>query len=300
MSTTLTAKKEAFGQVAAGRLSDFVELGKPRVNLLVLLTTAAGFYLGATSWSFLRFVLTLCGTGLVAYSASALNMVLEKESDARMDRTKRRPIPSGRVSEGQAYLAGVGTGAAGLLLLAFFIGGLTAFFAGLSLAVYVLAYTPLKRVSSLSTLVGAVAGALPPVIGWTAATSQLGVGAAYLFAILFFWQVPHFLAIGWIYREDYARAGLPQLWVEDPTGGSTCRQAVLYALALAVASLSAFFFRVAGETYFWVALGLGAYIVFETLRFSVRRTAAAARRLLLASVVYLPLLLVALVWDKLV
>lgn len=299
MSTTSTAKS-ALPRAAAGRVGDFAELGKPRVTLLVLLTTAAGFYLGAASWSFSRFLLTLFGTGLVAYSANALNMLLEKESDGRMDRTRGRPIPSGRVGEGQACLAGVGTGVAGLLLLSFFVSGLAALIAVLSLAIYLLAYTPMKRVSSLSTLVGAVAGALPPVIGWAAATNQLGAGAAYLFLLLFFWQMPHFLAIGWIYREDYARAGFPMLPVEDPTGGSTSRQAVLYTLALTVVSLAVYFSKVAGATYFWVALVMGTFFVIEALRFAWQRTAAAARRLLLASIAYLPPLLFALVWDKLV
>jgi protoheme IX farnesyltransferase len=268
-----------------------VELTKPRITAMVVLTALVGFVMaspGATSSA--RLLAALVGTALVASGASALNMVLERDTDARMHRTRTRPLPAGRLRVVDAVWFGIALTALGLAELLWLSGGLAALVATTTWATYLFVYTPLKRRTSLSTLVGAVPGALPPLIGWAAARQALDPGAWVLFTILFLWQVPHFLAIAWIYRDDYARGGLPMLPVLDPEGRLTSRQALAHSLALLVVSLAPATAGMAGGAYLAGAALLGLGLVAFALRLAVRRTAAAARGLFLASVAYLPAL----------
>ncbi len=283
---------------ASGRFGDYLELAKPRITMLVLLTAAVGYAVGGPgSFSGLAFLLFMAGTALLCGGASALNNYVERDTDALMHRTSRRPIPSGRLRPEDARAFGLAVSAAGLLLLAF-VNPLTLALGAASLLSYVLAYTPLKRVTSLCTVVGAVPGALPPLMGWAAARGSLGPAGWGLFAILFLWQLPHFLAIGWLYREDYARGGFPMLAVTDRDGSSTGRQAVLYATALLPVTLAAGMLASAGRGYLWGALLLGVAFLAFAVVFAWNRTVPAARRLFLASVLYLPALLGLMVFDR--
>ena len=283
---------------AHSRAADFVELTKPRITSLVLVTAAVGYAVGAPgAINGLRFALFLAGTALLCAGASAWNQYLERDTDALMLRTRTRPLPAGRIRPEDGLAFGVALSVLGLALLAF-VNPLTLFLGALSLSSYVFAYTPLKRVTSLCTVVGAVPGALPPLMGWAAARGTLGPAGWGLFAILFLWQLPHFLAIGWLYREDYARGGFPMLAVTDPDGSSTGRQAVLYATALLPVTLAAGLLAAAGKGYLWGALALGAAFLGCAALFAWRRSTAAARRLFLASVLYLPLVLGLMVFDR--
>ncbi|MGH9363600.1 MAG: heme o synthase, partial [Thermoanaerobaculia bacterium] len=285
----------------AARLADLVELTKPGITLMVVLTAGLGFLLarGDARLSWLLLVHTLVGTGLVSAGASALNHLLEREVDARMRRTAERPLPAGRLDPDLALLFGVGLAVAGLLELALAVNLLTALLGALALAGYLFAYTPLKRVSPLNTVVGAVPGAIPPLMGWAAVRDGLDPAAWALFGILFLWQMPHFLAIAWLCREDYARAGFPMLTVHDPEGTRTARQVILYGAALVPISLLPAVQGLLGVPYFLGALLLGlAYLAFG-LDFARRRSTPAARRLMLASILYLPALLAAMLLDGL-
>jgi len=283
---------------APSRAADFAELTKPRITSLVLVTAAVGYAVGGVGeFSAARFLIFMAGTALLCAGASALNQFYERDTDARMVRTSRRPLPAGRMRPEEALAFGLGLSGAGLALL-IFINPLTLLLGALSLASYVLAYTPMKRVTSLSTVVGAVPGALPPLMGWAAARGSLGAAGWGLFAILFLWQLPHFLAIGWLYRDDYARGGFPMLAVTDRDGSSTGRQAVLYATALLPVTLAAGLLAAAGKGYLWGALVLGVAFLGCALLFAWRRSTAAARRLFFASVLYLPLVLGLMVFDR--
>lgn len=287
--------------LAAVRVADLVELTKPGITLMVVLTAGLGFLLarGDARLPWLLLVHTLVGTGLVSAGASALNHVLEREVDARMRRTAERPLPAGRLDPDVALLFGVGLAVAGLLELALAVNLLTALLGALALAGYVFAYTPLKRVSSLNTVVGAVPGAIPPLMGWAAVRDGLDPGAWALFGILFLWQMPHFLAIAWLCRADYASAGLPMLTVHDPEGSRTARQVLLYGAALVPISLLPAVQGLLGVPYFLGALLLGlAYLGFG-VDFARRRSTPAARRLMLASILYLPALLAVMLVDGL-
>lgn len=279
---------------------DLVTLAKPRLNLLVLMTATAGLYLAAPGGVAAQVLVhTLVGTALVAGGAAALNQVWERDTDALMNRTRNRPMASGRllVSEGLAF--GLGMSLAGLAELAIGVNLLSAAVAALTLVSYVLMYTPLKRHSSLATLVGAVPGALPPVIGWAAATNDVTLPALVLFGIMFFWQMPHFLAIAWLYREDYAAAGIPLLPVLEPDGRRTGRQALLYGAALWPVSLMPALVGLAGGFYVIVATAFGLTLIVLCARFARSRSTQAARQLFLFSITYLPLLWGALVADRL-
>jgi protoheme IX farnesyltransferase len=268
--------------------SDYLELTKPRITFLVTLTALVGFVAaspGVVSGPDL--VAALLGTALVAGGASVFNMILERDTDARMRRTQSRPIPSGRLRPLEAGVFGAALTLAGLAELLWLSHPLAAGVAFATWASYVFIYTPLKRVTSLSTLVGAVPGALPPVIGWAAARGTLDPGAFVLFAILFLWQIPHFLAIAWIYRDDYERGGLPMLPVLDREGRVTGRQAVANTLALLLVSLGPVAAGMAGRVYLVGAVVLGLGATAMALRAAVLRTQAAARGLFLASVLYL-------------
>jgi heme o synthase len=270
---------------------DRVQLTKPRITAMVVLTTGVGFLMA--SHGPLRttaLAAALLGTGLVAAGAAVLNQVLERTTDAAMERTRRRPLPAGRITPAQASAFGGLITTAGLLVLLGLCGRLSAAVALSSWASYLFVYTPLKRRTPLATLVGAVPGALPPVIGWSAASGSLDPGAFILFAILFLWQVPHFLAIAWLYRDDYARGGFPMLPVLDREGTFTARQALVHSLALLAVSLTPVVAGMAGGFYLAGAAALGGTLTVFSARLLGARDIAAARQLFLASVLYLPAL----------
>ena len=284
---------------APARAADFVQLTKPRITFLVLVTTAVGYAIGVGPiFQPAVFFALLVGTALVSGGASALNQWAERDADARMLRTRSRPLPSGRLAPADAFAFGIAISVVGLVLLASAVNGLTALLAAASLASYVFVYTPLKRVTPLCTLVGAVPGAIPPMMGFAAAAGTLGREAWALFAVLFLWQLPHFLSIAWIYREDYERGGFPMLPVTDPSGDSTARHSVAYAAALVPVTLLAGAFAGAGPGYLWSAVGLGALFVACAVGFAVRRSLKSARWLFLVSVLYLPAVLGLMVLDR--
>jgi len=282
-------------------LSGYLELTKPRVTSLVLVTTLAGFYLGSERGGIDWWVLlhALLGTALVAAGTSALNMYVEREADGKMLRTRLRPLPTGRLSPRRALLFAVAISWLGLTELLAFVNPLTALLAAVTLATYVFVYTPMKKASPLCTLVGAIPGALPPLIGWAAARGTIGAEGLSLFAILFVWQMPHSLAIAMMYRDDYARGGFRLLPVVDPLGGSTERQIALHALVLLPVSLMPAILRLSGTVYFFGALALGLGFAALALAVALRSSSRAARRVLLGSVVYLPALLALMAFDRL-
>jgi protoheme IX farnesyltransferase len=278
------------------RAADYIALTKPRLNLLVVATSAAGYYLGGSSgpavWPMAQAV---AGTALVAGGAAVLNQVYERDTDALMRRTRMRPLPDGRVPAADARVFGLALAACGLALLAVRANLLAASLAAATLAVYLLVYTPMKRHSPFATLIGAVPGALPPLIGWTAAHGSLSTGGAALFAIVFLWQIPHFMAIAWLYRDDYGKAGFPMLPVIEPDGRKTGRQAVLYAAALLPASLVPGAIGLSGWPYLAIALALGIALLWLSVGFARARSDRSARALFFASIAYLPLLWMAMI-----
>jgi protoheme IX farnesyltransferase len=281
------------------RLADFVTLTKPRVVVMVLLTTFVGYYLGSAGIpDYARLVHTLIGTALAAAGTLALNQFLERDVDARMTRTRGRPLPDGRLQPAEALVFGALTTATGVTYLAVAVDVGSAAVTAATALLYLFAYTPLKLVTPLCMVIGAVPGALPPVTGWVAARGDLGLGAGVLFAILFLWQLPHTLAIARLYRDDYARAGIRVWPVVDPSGASTERQIVAGCLALLAVGLLPTLVGLAGPLYFFGALGLGGMFLACGLAQAVAPSAVAARRLLLASVLYLPLLLGLMALDK--
>ena len=281
------------------RPRDLFELTKPRITFMVLITSAAGYFLAAGGRpALLPMSIALFGIALVAGGTSGLNQVWERDVDARMKRTCRRPIPAGRVSPLVGWWFSGLCAAVGIVFLYFAVNRLTALLAAVSVITYVFMYTPLKRVSSLSTLLGAVPGALPIVGGWAAARGELGPGAWALFGILFFWQLPHFLALAWLFREDYRRGGLKMLGVQDPDAHQTTAHSVLYASALLPASLLPVAIGLSGWVYLGVALVLGVAYGGAALRFLVDADVSSARRLFRVSLLYLPILLLALSLDR--
>lgn len=274
--------------VARALPADYWALMKPRITLMVALTGVVGYIMaGSVSASRSRLLASFLGTALVAAGASCFNMLLERRTDALMRRTANRPLPASRLSSSDALLFGTGLTSSGLLLLSLLTNPLAALVAAITWACYVLAYTPLKTRTSLATIVGAVPGALPPVIGWASASNSLDPGALVLFAILFFWQIPHFLAIAWMYREDYARGGILMLPVLDPEGRITGRQAIANSLALTLVSLLPTAAGMAGLVYFAGALLLGLAITAVALRAALLRTPGSIRALFAASILYL-------------
>ena len=279
--------------VAEGRsrTADYITLAKPRLNMLVVATSLAGFVMGHGDTSNVITVLSLVvGTALVASGASAVNQVYERRTDALMRRTRLRPMADRRVTPDDALKYAAVLCAAGLMLLAFGANPLSALVALATLVSYAAIYTPLKARTSFATVIGAIPGALPPVIGWAAATNDLSRGAWVLFAIVFLWQLPHFLAIAWMYREDYARAGFPMLPVIEPDGRSTARQSVAYAAALLPVSLAPTLLGMTTSTYFAAALVLTLAFVLLTLQFARTRSERDARHVFFGSITYLPLL----------
>jgi protoheme IX farnesyltransferase len=280
-------------------LAAFSELLKPRLTLLVLLTTLVGFYIGwRGAMNYALMLQTILGTALVAGGAAALNQLLEREHDAKMRRTAGRPLPSGRLQPNTVLIYGAVCSAAGLVWLALAVNLLTSLLGAVTLVCYLFIYTPLKRVTWLNTAIGAIPGALPPLMGWTAARDNLSAEGWVLFAILCFWQLPHFLAIAWIYRDEYAKAGYVMLPVVDTEGFRTGRQAVSHTLGLLPISLCPFLFHLTGPVYVAGALGLGLVYLWCAVQFSRKLTLPSARRLFYASIIYLPLLLILMVLDK--
>jgi protoheme IX farnesyltransferase len=281
------------------RTSVFADLVKARLTTLVLLTTAVGFYIGwRGAMNFVLFFNTLAATALVAFGASALNQLLEREYDAKMRRTQDRPLPSGRLQPATVAIFGGVSSVAGLIYLALAVNLLTSVLGAVTLVSYLFIYTPLKRVTWLNTAIGAIPGALPPLMGWTAARNELSGEGWALFAILAFWQIPHFFAIAWMYRDDYAKAGFVMLPNVDDGSRRTSQQTVSHTLALFIASLCPFLLNMAGPVYLAAAIILGAGFLFCAIQFSRQLTLARARQLFLASIFYLPLLLAIMCWDK--
>jgi len=282
-----------------GWVSVYADLCKARLTLLVLLTTLVGFYIGWRGpMDYVLMFNSIFGTALVASGASALNQLLEREHDAKMRRTKNRPLPSGRLQPTTVMVFGGVCSCAGLLWLALSVNKTTSVIGAVSLISYLFIYTPLKRVTWLNTAVGAIPGALPPLMGWTAARGELSAEGWGLFAILVFWQLPHFFAIAWMYRDEYAKAGFVMLPNIDPDGHRTARQALSHTLLLLPVSLCPFVFQLTGKFYLAGALILGFAFLYYAIQFARELTMARARQLFLVSILYLPLLLTVMVCDK--
>jgi protoheme IX farnesyltransferase len=282
-----------------GTLEAMLELCKVRLSLLVLMTTAVGFVLAcreAIEWG--RLAWTLLGTALAAFGVSALNQVIEVHRDARMERTRRRPLPSGTIGLRTARLLGLGATVAGPLVLALLVNPQSAALAALCACVYLLLYTPLKARTPLNTLVGAVCGAIPPMIGWVAVDGRLEGGAWVLGAILFIWQIPHFLSLAWLYREDYRRGGFRMLSLDDEDGRRTAQAVLLYGMTLVPVSVTLSLIGLTGGAYALAALLLGLALLGVVGQFYRARSSAAARAVFVASVIYLPLLLTFMVVDR--
>ena len=283
----------------SGFIRDLVELVKARLTLLVLLTTAVGFYLGADSpINFAALLHTVFGTAAAAAGAAALNQWWEYKLDALMHRTRSRPVPAGRMRPRDAVVLGAALSIFGVAYLAFVCNALSAALAAITIIIYIFAYTPLKRVSTFNTALGAVPGALPPMIGWAAARGTLNAGAWMLFAILFFWQLPHFFAIAWMYRDDYARAGFQMISSDDRTGERSASQSVFFCMLLFIVAGLPAFLGIATVFYLLAELVLGGVFIAVAMRFLKTRATSDARRLFITSIIYLPLLLGALVLSK--
>jgi len=298
-SATFETTPAETGKSHSGLVRDLVELVKARLTLLVLLTTAVGFYLGAEGpINFVALLHTVFGTAAAAAGAAALNQWWEYNLDALMQRTRSRPVPAGRMRPRDAVILGSALSIFGVAYLAFVCNALSAALAAITIIIYIFAYTPLKRVSTFNTALGAVPGALPPMIGWAAARGTLNAGAWTLFAILFFWQLPHFFAIAWMYRDDYARAGFQMISSDDRTGERSASQSVFFCMLLFVVAGLPAFLGIATVFYLLAELILGAVFVAVAMRFLKTRARADARRLFITSIIYLPLLLGALVLSK--
>jgi protoheme IX farnesyltransferase len=274
-----------------GKLMAYVELTKPRITFLIVLTAAAGFCLGARGGlDYLLFAHAMIGIGLLSSGIAALNQYMERDLDARMRRTALRPLPTGKLAAMEAFAFGAGLTVLAEAYLALLVNPLSAFLGLFVIVGYLFMYTPLKTRTTLSTVVGAFPGAMPPLIGWAAASNNVTAGAWELFAILFLWQFPHFLAIAWMYREDYERAGIVMLPVVEPEGRITGRQIVAYTVMLLPVSLLPVLSGISGMVYFYGAIALGLLFLYSSLSAAISKSRQHARRLLLASVIYLPLL----------
>lgn len=292
---------EAVGPRAAGfreRLSSFAELTKPRIAFMLVLTSAAGFYLGTKgTFDFVLFANAMIGIALLAFGVATLNQFIERKTDALMARTASRPLPTGRITPNEALMFGIVQCVVAEIYLFALVNPLTAFLGLTVIAGYVLLYTPLKTRTSASTAIGAIPGAMPPLMGWTSAADEITLGAWALFTMLFLWQFPHFLAIAWMYRDEYAKAGIKMLPVIEPSGKLTARQIVLFAIMLVPVSLAPFFLAFSGPFFLAGASLLGVWFLIESIRTARAGTAERARRLLMVSVIYLPLIFALAVID---
>ena len=281
------------------QMADFLALTKPRLVLMVLIATVAGFYLGSFGeFDWIRLLNTIFGTALAAGGTIALNQYVERDLDAKMRRTRSRPLPDGRLHPAGALIFGIAISAGGVLYLLVAVNALSSLLAAITVLSYIFLYTPMKRKTPFCTFVGAIPGALPPMGGWVAAQGSLGFEAWVLFGIMFFWQIPHSLAIAWMYRADYERAGLKLLPVIHPDGRSTGHQIVSNCLALLAVGLVPTLIGIAGPSYFIAALALGSVFLGCGVSFAILRSTVAARRLLLASYLYIPLQLGMLSIDR--
>ncbi|MCH9654504.1 MAG: heme o synthase [Planctomycetes bacterium] len=306
MSTTqqsyiaVEESKSAAKLIGLARLSDYLELIKPRISTMALISVALGYTLAsAHSWSIIPLIHAMFGIGCVAIGCNSLNQLLELKSDALLPRTANRPLPSGRMSLSEVLVFGIVSALVGIFYLAIMVNLLTAFLAMLTLVLYVVVYTPLKRYTSLCTTIGAIPGALPPILGWTAAGGTLNASSFSIFAIMFFWQFPHFLAIAWLYRHQYHQAGLKMLPAPDPARGLIGWMCVIYATLLIPISLLPQFVALAGTLYSAVALVLGVGYLIFSIRFLCNESRKTARELIWFSLIYLPVLLLTLTWDRL-
>jgi protoheme IX farnesyltransferase len=280
-------------------MRDYIALTKPRITWLILMSTGVGYFFGAKSgWQLLTLLHTVIGTGLIASGTAALNQWYEREADSKMKRTQGRPLPAGRLAPRRALIFAVLISAAGFVELFAGVNALSAWLGLFTLASYLFIYTPLKQRSPHSTTIGAIPGAMPPLIGYAAASGTLTWEAWILFAILFLWQFPHFYAIAWMYREDYERAGIRMLPVVEPDGESTARRILLYSLVLIPISLLPKFLSMTGNWYLFGALAIGLMFLYAGVRVSFDRTRQQARRVLLASVIYLPVLYGLMLLDR--
>jgi protoheme IX farnesyltransferase len=281
------------GFVAASR--DYLELSKARIVMMVLITTAAGYLIAAKPLDAVVLLHTLIGTAMVAAGTNALNQYIEREHDGKMRRTRLRPLPDGRITPRAALIFSSLIAIVGTLYLALLVNWLTAALGAFTLTSYIFVYTPLKRISTACTIIGAIPGAIPPLMGWTAATNQLALGGWIAFGILFFWQLPHFMAISWIYREDYGRAGFVMTSVRDGNGTTTARHAIYYSLALLAVSVAPSFAGMTGVAYLVGAIILGAAITAASVRFFFERSNKTAMKLFMTSNLYLVVVMALLV-----
>jgi heme o synthase len=299
LNTPVAAGLELVHLTARERVAAYLELTKPRITFLIVLTSAAGFCLASrNSVNYISLLSSMLAIGLLSSGIATLNQYIERDLDGLMRRTAERPLPSGKLLPWEALLFGVGLTTSGEVYLAVFVNPLTALLGLTVIASYLFGYTPLKTRTSLSTLVGAFPGAMPPLIGWTAARGELSIEAWVLFAILFLWQFPHFLAIAWMYREDYSRAGILMLPVIEPEGRVTAQQIVVYTLMLLPISLLPTALGISGKIYLFGALVLGLLFLYSSICTAFSKSRQQARRLLLASVLYLPLLFMLMVLDR--
>ena len=280
------------------KLSAYFELTKPRIAFMLTLTAAAGFYLGSDKgFNWMLFANSMFSITILAFGVATLNQYIERTTDALMERTAKRPLPSGRLSANEALIFGILLTIFSEIYLAFFVNGLTAILGLVVIVGYVFLYTPLKTKTSASTAIGALPGALPPLMGFTAAANEITLSAWILFAMLFLWQFPHFLAIAWMYREQYAKAGILMLPVVEPEGKLTARQIVMFTILLIPVSLAPYFFGFAGLIYLIGAIILGAWFLYASIQTARAKTIPQARKLLLVSVLYLPLIFGLLVFN---
>ncbi len=298
-SLAVPTTKPVKDRSANGPVSSFFELMKLKMVFHILITTFVGFYVGSKVEVNLTLLWhTLAGTGILAIGAFALNQAIEKEYDKLMERTRLRPVPTGRVGRNAAIVFGCLCFVGGTAYLWMAVNALTAILGAATLILYAAVYTPMKRLSSLNTLVGAIPGALPPLMGWTAVQDSLGLGGLILASILFFWQLPHFLALALMYKDDYRLGGFKMLSVTDPTGEACFRQILTQTLTLILVSLFPFVFRLAGWWYLAIALLGGGYFMLAAWSLARRRDRPAARALFFTSLAYLPAILLAMAWDK--
>jgi protoheme IX farnesyltransferase len=288
--------------MGSGQMKDYIALTKPRITWLILMSTGVGYFFGLgdrwRGWSdFVILLNAIVGTALIASGTAALNQWFEREADRKMRRTENRPLPAGRITPNRALWFGVTLSAAGFAELVFAVNLLSGLLGLFTLVSYLFLYTPMKQRTSLSTVVGALPGAMPPMIGYAAASGRLSTEAWALFAILFLWQFPHFLAIAWLYRDDYARAGIRMLPVVEPDGSSTSRQIVIYASTLIPVSLFPTLIGMTGHIYFVGALILGGWFLYSGLRVAFDRTLTRARKVMLVSVIYLPVVYALMIID---
>ncbi len=306
MSTTqqsyiaVEESKSTTKPISIARFGDYLELIKPRISTMALISVALGYTLAsAHSWSVIPLIHALLGIGFVAVGCNSLNQLLEIKSDALMPRTANRPLPSGKISVSEVLIFGIVAALSGIFYLAIMVNLLTAFLSMLTLVLYVVVYTPLKRYTSFCTTIGAIPGAMPPILGWTAAGGNLNTSSFTIFAIMFLWQFPHFLAIAWLYRHQYHQAGLKMLPAPDPARGVVGWMCVIYAVLLIPVSLLPQFVSLAGTVYSVVAITLGIGYLLFSIRFLRHESSKTARGLIWFSLIYLPVLLLTLTWDRL-